>query len=202
MEGMGHPHRKEIDFNKNPFIVIWEVTRACELKCVHCRADAQVNPDPRELTYQEGLKLIDEIYEMDNPMLVFTGGDCMLREDLFDLADYAVKKGMRVSMTPSATAPARPSGASAPSTSRPDAVPTGRPPSGPTTGLSPVTWCPARRGPTCLTPHGCTSARRNSRPARRSPRRPSWPSPCSVKPTPIPWCRFSLFSTGRTRIRR
>ena len=103
MQGMGHPHRKGIDFNKNPFIVIWEVTRACELKCVHCRADAQVNPDPRELTYQEGLKLIDEIYEMDNPMLVFTGGDCMLREDLFDLAEYAVKKGMRVSMTPSAT---------------------------------------------------------------------------------------------------
>ncbi len=103
MQGMGHPHRKGIDFNKNPFIVIWEVTRACELKCVHCRADAQLNPDPRELTYQEGLKLIDEIYEMDNPMLVFTGGDCMLREDLFDLAEYAVKKGMRVSMTPSAT---------------------------------------------------------------------------------------------------
>lgn len=103
MEGMGHPHRKEIDFNKNPFIVIWEVTRACELKCVHCRADAQLNPDPRELTYQEGLTLIDEIYEMDNPMLVFTGGDCMLREDLFDLAEYAVKKGMRVSMSPSAT---------------------------------------------------------------------------------------------------
>ena len=52
---------------------------------------------------KKDLKLIDEIYEMDNPMLVFTGGDCMLREDLFELADYAVKKGMRVSMTPSAT---------------------------------------------------------------------------------------------------
>ncbi|MBB6443605.1 TIGR04053 family radical SAM/SPASM domain-containing protein [Bacillus benzoevorans] len=92
-----------IDYNKNPFIVIWEVTRACQLKCVHCRADAQLNPDPNELTHEEGLKLIDEIYEMDNPMLVFTGGDCMMREDLFELAEYAVKKGMRVSMTPSAT---------------------------------------------------------------------------------------------------
>ena len=56
------------------------------MKCVHCRADAQLNPDPRELTYEEGLNLIDEIYEMDNPMLVFTGGDCMLREDLFELS--------------------------------------------------------------------------------------------------------------------
>jgi len=104
--GMGHPHglSKPIDYNENPYIVIWEVTRACQLKCVHCRADAQLQPDPRELTTAEGLKLIDDIYEMNNPMLVFTGGDCMMREDLFELADYAVKKGMRVSMTPSATA--------------------------------------------------------------------------------------------------
>lgn len=105
-QGIGHPHGlgKVIDYNENPYIVIWEVTRACQLKCVHCRADAQTAPDPRELTTAEGLKLIDDIYEMNNPMLVFTGGDCMLREDLFELADYAVKKGMRVSMTPSATA--------------------------------------------------------------------------------------------------
>ena len=103
MQYSGNPHGKSIDYNENPFIVIWEVTRACQLKCVHCRADAQVSPDPRELTHEEGLKLIDEIYEMNNPMLVFTGGDCLLREDLFDLAKYAKSKGMRVSMTPSAT---------------------------------------------------------------------------------------------------
>ncbi|GIN62032.1 radical SAM protein [Robertmurraya siralis] len=104
--GKGHPHGmgKMIDYNENPFIAIWEVTRACQLKCVHCRADAQTKPHPNELTHEEGIKLIDQIYEMNNPMLVFTGGDCMMREDLFELADYAVKKGMRVSMTPSATA--------------------------------------------------------------------------------------------------
>ncbi|MDP4161805.1 MAG: TIGR04053 family radical SAM/SPASM domain-containing protein [Bacillota bacterium] len=105
---IGHPHGhglgKIIDYNENPYIVIWEVTRACQLKCVHCRADAQTEADPRELSTKEGLNLIDQIYEMNNPMLVFTGGDCMMREDLFELADYAVKKGMRVSMTPSATA--------------------------------------------------------------------------------------------------
>lgn len=100
--GMGG-HPASIDFNENPYIVIWEVTRACQLKCVHCRADAQSKPDPLELTPEEGIKLIDQIYEMNNPMLVFTGGDCMMREDLFDLAEYAIKKGMRVSMTPSAT---------------------------------------------------------------------------------------------------
>lgn len=100
--GHGHGH-VQVDYSQNPFIVIWEVTRACQLKCVHCRADAQLKPDPNELTHEEGLRLIDEIYEMNNPMLVFSGGDCMMRDDLIELADYAVKKGMRVSMTPSAT---------------------------------------------------------------------------------------------------
>jgi AdoMet-dependent heme synthase len=91
------------DYNQNPFIVIWEVTRACALKCLHCRAEAQYHRDPRELSLNEGKNLIDQIYEMDNPMLVFTGGDPLMREDLYDLIDYAVQKGVRVSMTPSAT---------------------------------------------------------------------------------------------------
>lgn len=94
---------KNRDYQQNPFIVIWEVTRACDLKCLHCRADAQYHHDPRQLTTEEGKHLIDQIYDMDNPLLVFTGGDPLKRDDLFELADYAVKKGVRVSMTPSAT---------------------------------------------------------------------------------------------------
>ncbi|MCA1031037.1 TIGR04053 family radical SAM/SPASM domain-containing protein [Bacillus timonensis] len=93
----------ERDYHKNPFIVIWELTRACELKCLHCRAEAQHHRDPRELSLEEGKKLIDEIYEMDNPLLVFTGGDPLMRPDVFDIAAYAIQKGVRVSMTPSAT---------------------------------------------------------------------------------------------------
>lgn len=92
-----------IDYNKNPFIVIWELTRACQLQCLHCRAEAQYDPHPLELTFEEGKKLIDDIYEMDNPMLVFTGGDPLERADMFEIADYAIKKGVRVSITPSAT---------------------------------------------------------------------------------------------------
>lgn len=91
------------DFNKDPFIVIWELTRACQLKCLHCRADAQYKRDPRELSFEEGKNLIDQIYGMNNPMLVFTGGDPLMREDVFEIAKYAVEKGVRVSMTPSAT---------------------------------------------------------------------------------------------------
>ncbi|WP_394583250.1 TIGR04053 family radical SAM/SPASM domain-containing protein [Cytobacillus firmus] len=91
------------DFNKDPFIVIWELTRACQLKCLHCRAEAQYRRDSRELSFEEGIALIDQIMEMNNPMLVFTGGDPLMRQDVFDIAEYAVKKGVRVSMTPSAT---------------------------------------------------------------------------------------------------
>ena len=81
-----------LDFNNNPFIVIWELTRACQLKCSHCRAEAQYHRHPLELTFEEGKKLIDDIYEMENPMLVFTGGDPLMRPDVYDIAEYAVKK--------------------------------------------------------------------------------------------------------------
>ncbi|WP_313893572.1 TIGR04053 family radical SAM/SPASM domain-containing protein [Psychrobacillus sp.] len=91
------------DYNKNPFIVIWELTRACQLHCLHCRATAQHHRHPLELSFDEGKKLIDDIYEMDNPLLVFTGGDPLERPDVFEIAQYAINKGVRVSMTPSAT---------------------------------------------------------------------------------------------------
>lgn len=87
------------DFQQNPFIVIWELTRACQLKCLHCRAEAQYHRDPCELTLEEGKKLTDDIYAMDQPLLVFTGGG----PDVYDIAKYAIDKGLRVSMTPSAT---------------------------------------------------------------------------------------------------
>lgn len=78
--------------------------QACELACLHCRAEAQKKPDPRQLSHEEGKGLIDQIAEMDSPLLVFTGGDPLMRPDLYELAEYAIhKKGLRLSMTPSAT---------------------------------------------------------------------------------------------------
>ncbi|MGC5324143.1 TIGR04053 family radical SAM/SPASM domain-containing protein [Brevibacillus sp. SYSU BS000544] len=90
-------------YDQNPFIVIWEVTRACALKCLHCRAEAQPLADPRQLSNEEGKNLIDQIAQMGDPLLVFTGGDPLMRPDLQDLTRYAISKGLRVSMTPSAT---------------------------------------------------------------------------------------------------
>ncbi|MDF2923254.1 MAG: radical protein [Paenibacillaceae bacterium] len=91
------------DFNCNPFIVIWEVTRACALHCLHCRAEAQHKRHPGELTTEEGKRLLDEIQSMDSPIFVFTGGDPLMRDDLFELTSYGKSIGLRVSMTPSAT---------------------------------------------------------------------------------------------------
>src|SRR3954463_12621939 len=79
------------DFNRAPFLVIWEVTRACALACVHCRADAIPCRDPRELSTAEGLALIDQVRAFGDPapLLVLTGGDPMRRPDLAAFVRYA-----------------------------------------------------------------------------------------------------------------
>jgi len=92
------------DFDQAPFTIAWEVTRACAFACKHCRADAQHKPDSNELTTQEALGLIDRLADFGNPILIFTGGDPMMRRDLFDLIAHATSKGLRCSLTPTATA--------------------------------------------------------------------------------------------------
>jgi len=92
------------DFSQSPFTLAWEVTRACALACLHCRAAAQPRADPRELTTAEAIKVIGQIREVGDPILVVTGGDPLMRRDLYDLLAYAVSLGLRTSLTPSATA--------------------------------------------------------------------------------------------------
>ena len=75
-------HMAEADFDLAPFTIAWEITRACAFACVHCRADAQHQRDPRELTTEEGFRLIDCIARFGNPILVFTGGDPMMRRPI------------------------------------------------------------------------------------------------------------------------
>jgi radical SAM protein len=98
-----NPQIQNIDFNERPFIAIWEVTQACDLACVHCRASAQPERDPAELSTAEGKALIDEIAAWKVPVFVLTGGDPIKRPDLFELIDYARTAGVHVSLTPSAT---------------------------------------------------------------------------------------------------
>jgi len=92
-----------MNFDQSPMLVIWEVTQACDLACVHCRASAQSERHPLELTTEQGFRLLDEIRSFGEPLMVFTGGDPLKRPDLLDLIRYAVKIGLRTNVTPSAT---------------------------------------------------------------------------------------------------
>jgi radical SAM protein len=92
-----------MNYNDRPFIVIWEVTQACDLACVHCRASAQPFRNSLELSTEEGRRLIDEIADLRVPVFVMTGGDPLKRPDIDDLVRYAAGKGVRASLTPSAT---------------------------------------------------------------------------------------------------
>jgi radical SAM protein len=98
-----NPQINTADFNQRPFIAIWEVTQACDLACVHCRASAQPERHPLELTTEEGKQLIDQIAAWKVPVFVLTGGDPIKRPDLFDLIGHARKMGVHISLTPSAT---------------------------------------------------------------------------------------------------
>jgi radical SAM protein len=92
-----------MNFDQCPMLVIWEVTQACDLACVHCRASAQPERSTAELTTEQGYKLLDEIRSFGEPLMVFTGGDPLKRPDLYDLIRHSVKVGLRTNVTPSAT---------------------------------------------------------------------------------------------------
>lgn len=98
-----------LDFDRSPFIVIWELTRACALACLHCRAEAIPRRDPQEITTAEGVRLIEAVARFGRPapLLVFTGGDPLRRPDVFDLITAGTGQGIRVALTPSGTAAAR-----------------------------------------------------------------------------------------------
>lgn len=94
----------EADFDHCPLMFYYEVTQACDLVCEHCRASAQKEPHPEELTHQQSLRLIDQVATFPKkPTLVLTGGDPLKRADIFDLIRHAVSLDLQVALTPSAT---------------------------------------------------------------------------------------------------
>ena len=97
--------RSSADFSQRPMLVFWETTRACLLACRHCRASATTQAPPGELSTAEGRALIEQVaaFGRPYPILVLTGGDCLLRPDLFHLVDYAVSLGVPVCLSPSVT---------------------------------------------------------------------------------------------------
>lgn len=92
------------DFGYSPFIVFYEVTRACDLVCLHCRACAQPARDPAELPTHVATDLLDRLTRFPKaPMVVLTGGDPLKRPDIYRLVRHATDAGLEIAMTPSVT---------------------------------------------------------------------------------------------------
>lgn len=90
-------------YDEKPFIAIWELTQACDLMCLHCRACAIPDRDPQELSTREGKKLLDDLAAAKVPLVVLTGGDPAKRADLVELVAYGREAGLGMGLTPSTT---------------------------------------------------------------------------------------------------
>lgn len=95
-------HLLQFSSDKRP-VVVWNITRRCNLKCLHCYAHARNIPFDNELTTMEGKKLIDDLAGFGVPVLLISGGEPLARKDLPELAAYAVEKGMRAVISTNGT---------------------------------------------------------------------------------------------------
>ena len=98
--GGGHPHPSDANTIR---LVAWETTRRCNLACKHCRAVAEDHPYDNELDTQASFRLLEQIREVGTPIVILTGGEPLLREDIFDIASYGTKLGLRMVMAPNGT---------------------------------------------------------------------------------------------------
>lgn len=88
---------------KPPRLIAWELTAGCNLSCIHCRGSSTFEVPPGELTTKEAKHFIDEIVEMGNPILIISGGEPLVRKDVFEIAQYGTDKGLRVVMATNGT---------------------------------------------------------------------------------------------------
>ena len=102
---MQPPWMRPVDFNEKPIFVCWETTKSCLLSCRHCRATAIRSGLPGELDHEQGIRLIDQVLEFGEPYpaLLLTGGDPLMRPDVFDLIRHAGKQGIYTAVAASVT---------------------------------------------------------------------------------------------------
>lgn len=86
-----------------PRLIFWETTTACNLKCVHCRASAIDSPSPEDLTFEESIRLLDDIASFSSPVIVLSGGEPLVRQDIFDIAAYGTSLGLRMALATNGT---------------------------------------------------------------------------------------------------
>jgi MoaA/NifB/PqqE/SkfB family radical SAM enzyme len=95
-------HLLQFSADKKP-VVVWNMTRRCNLKCIHCYSSSDNIDYPDELTTQEGKELIADLAKFGSPVILFSGGEPFLRQDLLELAQHAVDKGMRAVISTNGT---------------------------------------------------------------------------------------------------
>src|SRR5499425_3159809 len=86
-----------------PRLIFWEVTKGCNLRCIHCRATATELSSPTDLATRNAFAIIDQIADAANPILVLSGGEPLYRSDIFQLARHATDKGLRVALATNGT---------------------------------------------------------------------------------------------------
>lgn len=95
-------HLLQFSKDKKP-VVVWNMTQACNLKCVHCYAKAKARPGAGEMSTEDGMNLINDLAEYGSPVMLFSGGEPIMHPDLNKLVDHAVKKGMRAVISTNGT---------------------------------------------------------------------------------------------------
>ena len=95
-------HLLQFSADKKP-VVVWNMTRRCNLKCIHCYAHAKDRTFENELTIAESKEMIDDLAAFGVPVLLFSGGEPLMHPDLVELAGYAVEKGMRAVISTNGT---------------------------------------------------------------------------------------------------
>jgi heme b synthase len=98
-----HPAGRLPDGSPACRLIAWEVTRSCNLACKHCRAEAHAAPYPGELSTAEAKSLIETFSETGRPIIIFTGGEPMLRPDLYELIRHARAQGLPCALSPNGT---------------------------------------------------------------------------------------------------
>ena len=98
----GNGHASQANQNK-PRLVFWELTKGCNLRCIHCRASATELSSPSDLSTEAAKAIIDQIAEVSHPILVLSGGEPLFRSDIFELARYGTEKGLRVALATNGT---------------------------------------------------------------------------------------------------
>ena len=86
-----------------PRLIFWEVTKGCNLRCIHCRATATELMSPNDLPTGKALNIISQIADFGNPILVLSGGEPLFRHDIFQLAEYATSRGLRAALATNGT---------------------------------------------------------------------------------------------------